>query len=74
MRLALVTLSLDSKRSPDFTRVLNILGLDGFTAQLANRLAEQSIVLLWSLEAQSGLRAENVRARPDDPRRSVPRL
>jgi hypothetical protein len=51
MRLALVTLSLDSKRSPDFTRVLNILGLDGFTAQLANRLAKQSIVLLWSAAA-----------------------
>jgi hypothetical protein len=28
--------------------VLNILGLDGFTAQLANRLAEQSIVLPWT--------------------------
>jgi transposase len=35
----------------NFTRVLNILGLDGFTAQLANRLAEQSIVLLWSAPA-----------------------
>src|SRR5713226_6244451 len=35
----------------NFTRVLNILGLDGFTTQLANRLAEQSIVLVLSAAA-----------------------
>jgi transposase len=37
----------------NFTRVLNILGFDGFTADLAKRMAEQSILILQSAIATS---------------------